>query len=577
MHARARDCRSFPNRYGKTAAAGLLAGSLITLAGCTAKIGDGPMEGPGLGLGGSSSSTPDGGTGAGTTTKPGGGGNTVARGIDLPGEPKYYRFVRLTNAQWAKSVKDVLKLAAPSGLEVAFQGTVAGTTDFSNNELLLDVNQRGWADYQAAAEKLAELATASDQTLAAAYTGTDASGLISTLGRRAYRRPLTPAEVGTYTALFDSGSAMEGAKSPFAKGAALVIRALLQSPHFLYRTELGDTGAPLSGYEVAAKLSLWLRDTTPSDTLLDGADKLTSPDAVGAQVSEMLDEPAAGEVMRELHRQLFHFDRFSQISKLGVPSYSESLNAEYQETSYLFFERIFSDGQGLREILTSTQGFVGPGMAKLYGLPARGSGFVEQDLGPNRAGYFSQLPYLTLHALNDEPDSIKRGVGVNFEVLCAPLGPPSAMLPPVPALEPGQTNRQRITELTGTCGGACHAQLINPLGFAFEHFDGMGQFKETEGQGLTIDSSGSYLFSEGTKDFENAAGLMQAIADGEQAHLCYSKKLASYGLQRDVVAVDMPWLGKLSEVSRGAGGSVKKVLVELAKSDAFRTHAGGNP
>jgi hypothetical protein len=151
------------------------------------------------------------------------------------------------------------------------------------------------------------------------------------------------------------------------------------------------------------------------------------------------------------------------------------------------------------------------------------------------------------------------------------------MLPPLPPIQPGQTNRQRISTLTSGCGGACHNQMINPLGFAFEHFDGMGQYRETEGMGLPIDSSASYVFSEGEKSYQDNVGLMQAMAESEQAHLCYSKKLASFGLQRDITPADMPWLTALSGVSRGQGGSMKQVIVELVKNDAFRTHVGGKP
>jgi hypothetical protein len=412
--------------------------------------------------------------------------------------------------------------------------------------------------------------SASAATLASVYAGTDAAGFIQALGRRAYRRPLTTAEVASYTALFNTGG------GTFPKGAALVIRALLQSPYFLYRSELAAPGAALTGYEVAAKLSLWLRGTTPNDALLDAADKLTSADAVASQATTMLGEPAATAVMREFHGELLHFDRYSQISKLNVATYKESLNAEYQESSFLFFDRIFSQGQGVREILTSTRGFVGPGMAALYGL-AGGSGFVEQDLGPKRAGYFSQLPYLTLHAFNLEPDSIHRGVSLNLDVLCAPLGPPAAVIPPVPPLQAGQTNRQRIDTLTSGCGAACHNSMINPLGFAFEHFDGMGQYQDMENGGLPIDSSGSYTFSQGAKSYQDNVGLMQAIAESEQAHLCYSKKLASFALQRDIVTTDIPWLTTLSDVSRAEGGSVKQIMIALAKSDAFRTRLGGVP
>lgn len=554
------------NRY-RPHVAGLSLGAVVTLAGCTAQVNgeNGPGTAPGPGSGGAAA----GGTGAGDS----GNGSTTAMGIDLRGEPKYLRVVRLTNAQWANSVQEVLRLTQPTGLEEGFQKPVSGTTDFSNNEVLLDVNQRGWSDYQAAAEKLAEQVTASDAALAGVYPGNDAAGFIQTLGKRAYRRPLSVAELTSYTTLFDVGTAMAGDKSAFAKGAALVIRALLQSPHFLYRSELQAQGAALSGYEIAAKLSLWLRNSTPSDTLLDSAPSLNSVDTVAAQAEAMLAEPAAGQVMREFHRELLHFDRFTQISKLGVPSYDESLNAEYLESTQLFFDKIFDQGLGLRDILTSTRGFVGPGMARLYGLPGS-SGFLEQELGPQRTGYFSQLPYLTLNALNDEPDSIHRGVSLNLDVLCAPLGAPSFVIPPVPPLQPGQTNRERINTLTSGCGGACHNAMINPIGFAFEHFDGMGQYRDVENGGLPIDSSGSYTFNEGEKSFQDNAGLMQAMAESEQAHLCYAKKLASFALQRDIVVADLPWLTQLSRAGRSEGASLKGLMLELVKTDAFRSRGG---
>ncbi|WP_437573151.1 DUF1592 domain-containing protein [Sorangium sp. So ce887] len=543
-------------RCRRALGAGLCVTALL-LAGCTGSLGD--TEGS------------DG-------TVPGGGGPVtggVARGIDMPGAPKYHRLVRLTNSQWASSVQVVLNLAAPSSLSDAFEKPVAGTTDFTNNELLLSVNQRSWSDYQSAAEALADEVTASDAALAKVYPDTDAAGFIEAVGRRAYRRPLKDGEVARYTALFETGTAMPGTKSAFAKGAQLVIRTLLQSPHFLYRTELGEARKPLNGYEIAAKLSLWLRNAAPSDELLDKASTLTTPEAIAAVAESMLEEPTAVKGMRYFHGELLHFDRYATISKLGVPSYKESLNAEYEESAYLFFEKIFTEGLGVKDILTSTKGFVGPGMASLYGLAPSGSGVVERDLGPDRVGFFSQLPYLTLNALNEESDSIHRGVSINLDVLCTPLGSPAPDIPPVPPLEPGQTNRERITRLTSACGGACHNLLINPVGFAFEHFDGMGQTRDEENGGLPIDSSGVYSFSEGPRSFADAGELMHHMAEGEQAHLCYAKKLASFALQRDVIPSDLPLVETLAEVSRGAGGSVKEMMLELVKNEAFRTRMGG--
>ncbi|WP_437302185.1 DUF1592 domain-containing protein [Sorangium sp. So ce388] len=543
-------------RCRRALGAGLCVTALL-LAGCTGSLGD-PEE--------SGGPAPDG-------SEPAAGG--VARGIDMPGAPQYHRFVRLTNSQWASSVQVVLNLAAPSSLSDGFEKPVAGTTDFTNNEHLLSVNQRSWSDYQSAAEELAEEVTASDEALAKVYPGTDATGFIETVGRRAYRRPLTDDEVAKYTTLFETGAAMSGTKSTFAKGAQLVIRTLLQSPHFIYRTELGEARKPLDGYEIAAKLSLWLRDSAPDDELLDKASTLTTPEAIAAVAEPMLKEPAAMKRMRYFHNELLSFDRYATISKLNVANYDESLNAEYEESAYLFFDNIFTQGLGVTEILTSTKGFVGPGMASLYGLTPSGRGFEERDLGPNRVGFFSQLPYLTLNALNEESDSIHRGVSINLDVLCTPLGAPAPNIPPVPPLEPGQTNRERITRLTAACGGTCHNQLINPVGFAFEHFDGMGQYRDEENGGLPVDSSGVYSFSEGPKAFGDAGELMHHMAEGEQAHLCYAKKLASFALQRDVIPSDLPLVETLAKVSRGASGSVKEMMLELVKNDAFRTRVGG--
>jgi hypothetical protein len=513
------------------------------------------------------------GTGTGDVDDPLGGGRGVA--INLAGNARHFRFVRLTNAQWGNAVQTVLKLPAPTGLEKRFQNAVTGTTDFSNNEHLLDVNQRFWEDYRDAAEELANQVTSSSAALSALYAGSDPDGFIRSVGRRAYRRPLTSEEVARYRKLFDeAATTMSGSKSAFAKGASLVVRAMLQSPYFLFRTELGPAGTPLSGYEIATRLSLWLRNTTPDDALLDIAPTLTTAEEVAKLASAMLEEPSAVAVMREFAREWLHFDRYAQISKLNVPDFTDALNAELEESSYLFFDKIFKNGLGVRDIFTSTTGFVGPRMAKFYGISSALSGYREYDLGPERTGYFSQLPYLTLHALNDVPDAIHRGVSLNLDVLCAQLGPPAPNIPPLPPLMPGQTNRQRIDTLTSGCGGACHNEMINPLGFAFEHFDGMGQYRDYENGGLPIDSSGSYAFSDGRKTFEDNADLMHLMAEERQTHLCYVKKLASFALQRDIVKSDLPWLEDLATFSFENGASVKRIIVELVKSDAFRTRGG---
>ena len=133
--------------------------------------------------------------------------------------------------------------------------------------------------------------------------------------------------------------------------------------------------------------------------------------------------------------------------------------------------------------------------------------------------------------------------------------------------------------MTSGCDSAgCHADRMDPLGFAFEHFDGIGQYRETEANGtsqLPIESSGSYTFTTGKVDFADNVELMGAIAESPEAHLCYAKKLSGYALQRDIVVADLPWLNQLAKLSHDRSASTKQLMIELVKSKAFRTHFGG--
>jgi Protein of unknown function (DUF1592)/Protein of unknown function (DUF1588)/Protein of unknown function (DUF1595)/Protein of unknown function (DUF1585)/Protein of unknown function (DUF1587) len=562
-------------RFGMIGALALAA----TIAGCTS----GTASDPGLGA------APAGGGSSGAVGTPGAGagglGSTpsgTSLGLNLKGSPAFYRVMRLTNDQWTNSVQSVLALSSPPTLASTFADTVSGTTDFKNNELLLDIDNRGWSDFQTAAEALATQVTSDPAQLSKLYSGTDAAGFIAAVGRRIYRRPLTSTETASYQKLYALGANVAGTQTAFAKGAMVVLEAMLQSPYFLYRTELGAAGAPLNAYEMAAKLSLWLRNATPNDALLDaaaGSAKLDTADGAVTLAKTMLDEPAAKTVMRQFHGQFLHFDRYANLTKEGVANFDPTISTELQESSYLFFEKIFSQGLGVKDIFTSTSGFVGPKMATLYGsAPPSGSGLVESELGGNRAGFFQQLPFVILYSHNGDPDSIHRGVSMSLDVLCAPLGPPAAVIPPLPAVIPGQTNRQRVDAHTKGCGSICHNQMINPLGFAFENYDGMGQYRDTEKNGndqLPIDSSGSFDFVDGTKTWKNGAELMKVLSTDQQTHLCYSKKLAGFGLQRDITDADLPLITELASTSVSSTGSVKQVMLDLVKQDAFRTHVGG--
>ena len=124
------------------------------------------------------------------------------------------------------------------------------------------------------------------------------------------------------------------------------------------------------------------------------------------------------------------------------------------------------------------------------------------------------------------------------------------------------------------CGGECHGVLINPIGFAFENFDGVGRSRTTD-NGKPVDTSATYPFAEGSKTYNGSTELLQIIASGKQAHQCYAKRVAGYALQRDLVEADRPLVESLGKVSLEANASIKEVMVALVKENAFRTHVGG--
>ena len=493
------------------------------------------------------------------------------------GAPLYSRFQRLTNSQWENSVHDLLRLDGPTGQSAQLLHAVSGTTDFDNNERVVVISNDNWGDFQAAAEAVAANVTVTDAALQAVVGTTDPDAFIKTFGRRAFRRELTPTEVAAYTARFGEGASLSGAQSDFTKGAALVISTMFQSPHFLYRTELGDAGEALTGYEMAAKLSLWLRDTTPSDAMLDAAESgsFDSADGAVSHARAMLEEPAAIDAIRRMHTQLYKIELLETITKSGVEGYSDQLRVEFKAAARSFFDYIFSQNRGVRDILTTDVAFAGPLMGAIYGLEI-GGWQVKQVSLPDRAGWYTQAPFLTQWAINADPDPIHRGVRVNLDSLCLKLGPPVAVLPSVPALEPNQSNRERFEALTGGCGGTCHNVFINPLGFAFEGYDGLGRYRSAD-NGQPVDATGSYPLRSGTQAFNGAVELMQLVAESPEAHECWSRKLAGYALERDLVDADRALVEELGAVSQASDGSLKQVMLALARSAAFRTRVGGAP
>lgn len=546
----------------------------------------------------------DGGTGGpggesgGPGGDPGGTGDTGDSGVtgdtggaELPVLPQTSRVPRLSHRQWENSVRDLFALPQPTGKSSLFIGDpVSGGYD--NNSEKLVVSATLWTDYQRAAEEIAEQVIADPAIVAAIVPQVEgdsdarARAFIASFGRRAYRRPLSDAEVDRHLLVFQQGAGLGGA-DPFLEGVRVVLQTMLQSPYFLYRVEASDLAdaegrVKLSGWEIASKLSYMLWDTMPDEPLFAAAEagELDTVEGVGAEAARMLDDPRAREMVASFHFQTLKVDAYSKVVKDAgkFPQFTEAMRDMMRTETMMFVEDVvFNHPVGdLATLLSAPYSFVNGALAPLYGVVGEFTDeFVKTDLDPTqRAGVLTQLGFLAANASSTENDPIHRGVFLNLQILCTGLPPPPDVVPPPPPPMEGESLRERIDRHTGigTCGENCHGYLINPLGFAFEQYDPLGQW-QTMDAGKPVDATGQFNFAEGAQSFDGGAELAKVIAASDEAHRCYVAHLLEYGYARVPQPADNPEILRLAEGSRDGLFSIKELVLELAKSDAFRFRA----
>ena len=509
-------------------------------------------------------------------------------------KPIVPRIARLTHFQWKNAAQDLLYLDVPPDDQVdSFSPDAIVGYDTNTAQLRVTSTLRG--DYRNAAEALAEQVAASTESInklipqgAPQESSARARAFIADFGLRAHRRPLTATEADQYFALFQKGPELLPQLSAFAAGVRLVVESVLQSPVFLYRTELGQEASggriPLTGYEIAAKLALAITGSGPDKLLLEaaasGALEAGNAGAVADQAERLLQTPGARATALHLHTQTYALSRYSivQRNSNNYPQFNDGTAASLETSAKLFFQSIFDEDLGVSAILTSPTAYVDANLAPFYGLGGGfGSEFQKVDLSSQgRAGFLMQLGFLTLFSGEYQPDPIHRGVFINEHVLCVDVGRPAANIPPLPDIEPGQTNRERINAVTGpgTCGAACHATVINPLGFAFENFDPVGRYRSTD-NGLPVDASDRYALDGFEAEFSDGSELVQQLGESDLAHHCYAEHWLSYLYGRLAVRSDDPLLDELAAKSKSENLSAKDVIRALVQSESFLTRESG--
>ncbi|KIG19478.1 Cellulose-binding domain protein [Enhygromyxa salina] len=406
---------------------------------------------------------------------------------------------------------------------------------------------------------------------------------VDAFGRRAFRRPLTAAERADFMAFFLESPG----NADMRVGAELTIQLFLQSPQFLYRLELPAEGeeppaegelAPLGGYEVASRMSYFLWSSMPDETLLAAADDgaLSTPAQLEAQARRMLADDRAKDAFLHFHEQWFDLGRIDTVSKLPEHNFDDQLRTSAKQEALRFVEHVIFDEDGtLGDLLTSNRTFVDDRLAPIYGVASPEPGvWAEVELDPTqRAGFMTQVAFLAGHGHPLNPSPVLRGVYSLKDVLCWPLGapPPVAEAMMIPEAPDGQTNREAYEALTAAdeCQ-FCH-EVINPVGFAFEHYDTLGAWRDQD-NGNPVDASGQFQDAM----FTGAPEMMSQLAQRPDVHRCVSKKWLrfAYGGGRVLLTPDI--LAQTEASFADADFSITELMVAIVTHPRFRTYAAPN-
>ena len=373
--------------------------------------------------------------------------------------------------------------------------------------------------------------------------------IATTLARRAYRRPVTDEDLERLLPFYEQGLTEGG----FERGIQRALERLLVSPEFLFRIErdpegiAADTAYAISDLELASRLSFFLWSSVPDDELLDIAARgeLRDPAMLNRQVMRMLLDPRSEALVNNFAEQwLFLRDVEAKEPDPGYfPGFDENLRQAFRRETHLFIDSIMRENRSTLELLTADYTFVNERLAKHYGIPhVYGSHFRRVPLSDTpRSGLLGHGSILTLTSYANRTSPVLRGKWILENLMSAPPPPPPS---DVPALEantadgrPRSMREAMEQHRANPACASCHAQM-DPLGFALENFDAIGQWRTRGESNATIDASGE--LPDGTR-FEGPAGLRSALLRSpEQFVATVTDKLLMYALGRGIEYFDAP-------------------------------------
>ncbi|HEX9620692.1 MAG TPA: DUF1588 domain-containing protein [Polyangiaceae bacterium] len=546
--------------------------SFVALAAaCSAGGGDGIERNPpgaddSTGSGGTTGSTGSGSVSSGT----GGGDPRETCGTSQVGAPVLRR---LTRDELNRSIETVFPSIA-GAYTLALSADDIPEFGFDNEAGRLLVGKQTARQVADTAESAAAAVTANLGSIlpcaSSTLDATCAGEFLDSYGKRLFRRPLSAEERTRYLDFFSQAASTTDATTSLG----WMLRGLLESPHFLYRREIGGAGRELSQYEIATELAYTFSGTAPSDELIGMADRgeLASPETLVQTASDLLVN-GGYEVLQHFFSLWLRYEAAATLEKINVSDYASVRQDMLEETRRFIDEVVFQNGGGTRELLTSPITTPSTRLASFYGLPAPSADFapVERPAGQGM-GLLAQGSILSTEALSNSSSPTQRSLLVFEGLLCRepPTVPPN--VPIIPDPQPGAvTTRQRYEQHRSEepCK-SCHLQF-EPIGFAFEHFDEVGRYREDEG-GLPIDTSG-YVpngLDERLFEFSSFEELVQGLLAEPVVHNCVSGLLASYAF-----GVGTSCLGESARAGFASGEiGFAEYFASLAGEPHFTRRAG---
>jgi len=512
-------------------------------------------------------------------------------GACVPGIPATSQIPRLLNRQYEAVVRDLLGV---TGIGEGNKPASALLVADSDGPMTPDA----WRIYQDVGGQIARAVLTGPHR--SKFIGCDpaASGCmeqtIRGFGRKAFRRPLTEAEVARFQKLGQASPA--GTPEEVAETTLL---AFLVSPSFLLVPELTATpdpkgvGLQLSSHEVATRLSFLLWDSVPDETLNAAADanQLQTPAQILAQAQRMIGvREKTGPLIASFHRDWVqmnngnaHWWKVDHDPKT-YPLYSADAKPSWQAELDAFFQEVAFGGGSFEDLLLSNLAFVNKHNAAIYGLdPAKyGAELTKVELdAAQRPGFMTRVGFLSSYAGYNATSPILRGAFIATYMLGVNPGPPIPGATMMTVSGDFKTQRAYVEALTkpAACTG-CHT-IINPPGFALEHYDGIGKWQTTDPRGGAIDASvttAQVNFGDGNpKPISSPLQLMQEIAKTPKAKQLYAQAWVSYAFGRDPNGNDQCLVDQLNTKLSQSSYSILQLLADLTQADAFRVRVRTTP